>query len=533
MAEPVSGLTSAAPLPFAAEVDRAAAERRLTLLALTAVLAVGAAIRLVNINTVGLNSDEAVYSGQAAALAGDVSFQQFFAIFRAHPLLVQFLLAVLYQFGVNDVAGRLLSVGFGVSAILITYLLGSVLFSRRAGLLASAILAFLPYHVMVSRQMLLDGPEMTLWLLATYFLARYVASDAARWLYAAAFTAGLTVLAKETAVLLTVVIVAFVLMTPAVRLGFRRVVVALACFVLAVIPYPAAIVLSGASDTARQFLLWQVLRQPNHTATFYGEVLMSAVGPIVLVVAILGIVAAIRIGGWQDRLLVAWLLVPIAFFEIWPVKGFQYLLPVAPAIAILAARAFEAPWTEWFRSQASRLGLTRERASGARAFGVLVLPIVLLLTLAPPTTAAVLNTSAQGSLAGTGGLPGGREAGQWIRQNVPAGATFMTIGPTMSNIVQFYGQRHSLALSVSPNPQRRNPAYDPILNPDRSIQTLEIQYVALDVWSAQRSPFFAATLRRYLEKYHGRLVYEQHAVVRNQDGTSTDEVVIQIYELRP
>jgi hypothetical protein len=109
----------------------------------------------------------------------------------------------------------------------------------------------------------------------------------------------------------------------------------------------------------------------------------------------------------------------------------------------------------------------------------------------------------------------------------------MTIGPTMSNIVQFYGQRHSLALSVSPNPQRRNPAYDPILNPDRAIQTLEIHYVALDIWSAQRSPFFAATLRRYLVKYHGRLVYEQHAIVRNADGTSGDTVVIQIYQLLP
>ena len=78
------------------------------------------------------------------------------------------------------------------------------MFSRRAGLLAAAIVAFLPYHVAVSRQMLLDGPEMTLWLLATYFLARYASTKAPRWLYAAAFTAGLTVLAKETAVLLLV-----------------------------------------------------------------------------------------------------------------------------------------------------------------------------------------------------------------------------------------------------------------------------------------------------------------------------------------
>ena len=60
----------------------------------------------------------------------------------SRPLLVQFLLAALYQFGVNDVAGRLLSVAFGVTAIAVTYMLGSVLFSRRAGVLAAAIIAF-------------------------------------------------------------------------------------------------------------------------------------------------------------------------------------------------------------------------------------------------------------------------------------------------------------------------------------------------------------------------------------------------------
>ena len=94
-------------------------------------------------------------------------------------------------------------------------------------------------------------------------------------------------------------------------------------------------------------------------------------------------------------------------------------------------------------------------------------------------------------------------------------------------------QRHSLALSVSPNPQRRNPAYDPILNPDRSIQTLQIHYAAFDVWSAERSPFFATTLRRYIAKYHGQLIYEQHAFARDSSGTARDQVVIQIYQLQP
>src|SRR5712672_2461707 len=83
---------TAAPARESAD-ERDAAERRLAIVGIAAILAVGTVIRLANVNSVGLNSDEAVYSGQAAALAGSAQFQQFFAIFRAHPLLIQFLLS--------------------------------------------------------------------------------------------------------------------------------------------------------------------------------------------------------------------------------------------------------------------------------------------------------------------------------------------------------------------------------------------------------------------------------------------------------
>jgi hypothetical protein len=200
---------------------------------------------------------------------------------------------------------------------------------------------------------------------------------------------------------------------------------------------------------------------------------------------------------------------------------------------LLAARTLEAPWAVWLGDRIRRWGLDAKQLVGAGAFTSILVPVLLLASLVPTTLGTIANTSAQGSLAGTGGLPGGREAGLWVREHVPSGATFMTIGPTMSNVIQFYGHRHSLALSVSPNPQRRNPAYDPILNPDRSIQTLEIHYAVFDVWSAARSTFFSSTLRRYVAKYNGQLIYEQRATTRDAGGNSRDEVVIQIYQLRP
>src|SRR5690348_10484494 len=50
------------------------------------VLLVAAVLRFWQLDRVGFNSDEAVYSGTAAAIAGNDVMRSMFPIFRAHPL---------------------------------------------------------------------------------------------------------------------------------------------------------------------------------------------------------------------------------------------------------------------------------------------------------------------------------------------------------------------------------------------------------------------------------------------------------------
>jgi hypothetical protein len=52
-------------------------------------LVIGLVVRLVNLNAFGFSSDEAVYAGQSASLAGNPLFVNQFPVFRAHPLLLQ------------------------------------------------------------------------------------------------------------------------------------------------------------------------------------------------------------------------------------------------------------------------------------------------------------------------------------------------------------------------------------------------------------------------------------------------------------
>ncbi|MGH2358428.1 MAG: hypothetical protein ACRDGJ_10535, partial [Candidatus Limnocylindria bacterium] len=136
-------------------------------------------------------------------------------------------------------------------------------------------------------------------------------------------------------------------------------------------------------------------------------------------------------------------------------------------------------------------------------------------------------------LAGSGGVPGGREAGVWIRDNVPEGATLMTIGPSMANILQYYGQRPAHGLAVSPNPLRRNPSYDPIDNPDLLIRSGDIQYVVWDSFSAARSGYFAGRLQDYANRYHGRVVHTETITTTTPAGQRAELPVIIIYAVRP
>jgi hypothetical protein len=141
-------------------------------------------------------------------------------------------------------------------------------------------------------------------------------------------------------------------------------------------------------------------------------------------------------------------------------------------------------------------------------------------------------TAGSSFLAGTGGVPGGREAGTWVAQNVPEGSKLLALGPSMANIIQFYGHRRVYGLSVSPNPLHRNPVYDPVHNPDLQIRQSELQYLVWDSFSAARSPFFSRRLQWYAERYHGRIVHEEFVAVQTDEGP-VRQPVITIYEVRP
>ncbi len=100
-------------------------------------------LRLWQINHLGLNSDEAVYLGQAASIAGDSTLNHLFPIYRAHPLLFQTVLSIAFHFGNgdHDLFGRVAAAVVGLGTVLLTYVTGKLLYGRRAGLFAALFMA--------------------------------------------------------------------------------------------------------------------------------------------------------------------------------------------------------------------------------------------------------------------------------------------------------------------------------------------------------------------------------------------------------
>jgi 4-amino-4-deoxy-L-arabinose transferase-like glycosyltransferase len=483
------------------------------------VLAAGTFLRLWQINALGYNSDEAVYAGQAAAIVRDPVLREIFPIFRAHPLLFQFLVALAFTFGVSDVVGRLVSVAVGIATVYLVYRLGSLVYGQRAGLFAALFLALMPYHVVATRQVLLDGAMAFFATLTLYLMARFAATQRPAWLYAAGAGMGLTFLAKETGIVLVGSVYAFLALAPNIRVRIRDLALSMICMALVIAPFPLTLMLAGGggSKKTQQYLVWQLFRRPNHEWSFYPTTVPVAIGLLVILAAILGLWLLRREWSWRETLLIAWVLVPVTFFQLWPTKGFQYLLPIASPVVILAGRTLD----RW-PARVGQLTWLRSLAAGGIA-----------LTLLISSWGRVQPVTSDEFLAGSGGVPGGREVGEWIRQNTPEGAVLMTVGPSMANIIQFYGHRRAYGLSVSPNPLHRNPSYQPIENPDYQLRNGDLQYIVWDSFSAARTPFFSQKLLSYAERYHGRVVHTISITVTTPDGETAVKPVIIIYEVRP
>lgn len=97
-------------------------------LPLAAIMVLAVFLRFWQLTAIGFNSDEAVYTGSAASIAGNHTLSTMFPVFRAHPLLFQTLLSVVLRVHDTDWTARGFAAAVGVATVGVTYLLGRRLY---------------------------------------------------------------------------------------------------------------------------------------------------------------------------------------------------------------------------------------------------------------------------------------------------------------------------------------------------------------------------------------------------------------------
>jgi hypothetical protein len=385
---------------------------------LCAVIALAAFLRLWNLGGVGFRGDEAVYAGQSAVLAGARAMRRHFILVsrgNSNFLLYQQIVALFYRaVGISDVAARVVAALCSTLTVPVTFLIAKLLYGRRAALYAALVLALSSYAVALGRLALLDSTLTLLLSLGILFLVKWDQTRRGVYLCAFAAAAAFTIQAKLIGSLLVVIFGLYVLLGQRWRaLTLRDALLAAGVFTACLTP--AILQLAASSREFADFLSTSSHRVSKVPWYYYVRTLVRYEGAVIVALWAVGIVAAIARRSRADLLPLLWIAVIGGFYQLYPLKAFNYLLPIVPALSLLAGRLLG--------------GLSLRLLPRAGLAAVLA---VGLIACAAPQQRKVLDDDSYGGL---------REAGRWLAAHTPRRAGVMTLSHGSAQYVFSFYER--------------------------------------------------------------------------------------------
>lgn len=471
-------------------------------------------VRLWDLGDNGFNNDEAIYSGQAASLVGYKEFEKHFSIFRAHPLLLQFMISIVFGiFGPHDILARMIPAALGILTVLVTYLLGKELYDIKVALTAALVLALLPYHVILSRQVLLDVSLTFFFALSIYFLIRYVKKPLdTYWLFLIGASSGLAFLSKEVGIIALAVSFVSIILTK--NFTFRRIGLILSAFLLASSPFWLPILtISQAHDAALAYWNWQTSRDPNQSDDFYITLIrQEALGYILTSLVVLSIVYAVKTGAVREpRVFISllWIGIPLVIYQFLTVKGFAFLSLMIPAFVLLGVSFLFSSWIK--------------KIPHSKIIVITIIPLIFVFA------GPLLHYTFQIPpiyLVGAQGEPYSRESALWIKDNLPEKGEFLTLDIRTANIIKYYS--HNDAVGLHSN---KNPSYTQVENPDLSILNGKINYLVYENFLVYTLPYLkdeAKEMNKLIVKYDAVPIHINYGT---DDDINSAKPVLIIYAL--
>jgi hypothetical protein len=231
-----------------------------------------------------------------------------------------------------------------------------------------------------------------------------------------------------------------------------------------------------------------------------------------------------------DRLLLAGVVVLGVFFQMYPLKAFNYLLPAIPILSILGARGLCKVASLLDRRPSVETNLVNGNRN--RRVTAAFVPIAAALVLAGVSIVPTVTATQADSFFGL------REAAKWLDQNTPPDAGVMTLSKGSAQYaLSFYARRDSYPFgrfrlaTVFPGPKVQSPRPDPSGGPSRDwvdywpprlIEGRNISYLVYYTDEGDDPPEapivqsdMQGKFREFIEAYGGQLV---HTVRRNHEG---------------
>lgn len=312
---------------------------------LMAIIIIAAAPRFWNLDDVGLSGDEAVYAGQARVIGGDDTMSRFFLLISrgsTNFMLHQAILALVYEIvGFSDFATRALPASMSLATVLLVFFLARELFDRNTAIISASLMAISGYAIAVARVGLLDSTMLFFFVFAALAYAKWLNTEQSGWLYLFALTAGLAALTKVPSLLIFPVVALATVFSGQTRVLWnnrRTVMIAAAIFGLSLTP--ALFQILSDPDTFISFFSEGSSRVIKVPPTYYLDKLTEYGGVFFTATAIFGIGVALFYRERRDFYCIAWFAITLLFFQLHPIKGWNYVLPLIPPVAILTGRAF-------------------------------------------------------------------------------------------------------------------------------------------------------------------------------------------------
>ena len=474
-------------------------------------------IRFYELGDLGFNNDEAIYSGQAASLANYSEYQNQFSIFRAHPLLLQFLISIsFYFFGISEFTARIIPVLLGCGIIVISYFIAKYLYNRQTAILSSVILSLLPYHIIISKQVLVDVSMSFFLTLDLLLIILYYRRPNILLLYGIGITTGLCFLSKEIG------IISFIISTLSIiiinrKIKIKNILVVTLHFIFVTSPYWVSFfTLEEARESILEYIDWQSSRPANHDSLYYFDILFTDILGYVLsflvVIAYLAIIFKKR--NWNFRNFVIpflWIILPLVFYQIISVKGYHFLFSLTPFLVIFGISILSNQWIKKL----------------SRNYIILISIIPLILISNKYIIYEYFLLIPHNPFLGSESLSYMKDAALWIKENTSNDSTFLTLYTHMSNIIKFYAQRDSIAIQAN-----NNPSYQKVENIDMLILGKKINYIVYEKIQINNGKFLenkALKLEDYVDKYDGIPVYikyQNHSNIENTKTLSEPAIIV-------